>query len=70
MGRFASLVDILEGIEAFKTRYDIPPRVNIKHCLLGDWHALRPEGAMVILMTTFIEEGMQIPMGRITRDFF
>lgn len=69
MGRFANLVDIPEGIEAFKTRYDIPPRVTIKHWILGDWHALRPEGAVVILMIAFIEEGMKIPMGRITRDF-
>jgi len=69
MDRFTSLVDTPKGIEAFKTRYNIPPRVYIRHCLLGEWHALRPEGAMVILMIAFIERRMQIPMGRVTRDF-
>ena len=69
MGRFASLVDTPEGIEAFNIRYNIPPQVNIQHYLLGEWHALRPEGAIVILMIAFIEGGMQIPMGRVTRDF-
>ena len=69
MGRFASLVDTPEGIEAFNIRYNIPPQVNIQHCLLGEWHALRPEGAIVILMIAFIEGGMQIPIGRVTRDF-
>ena len=70
MGKFASLVDTPEGIEAFKTWYNIPFGVNIHHCLLGDWHALRPEGAVVIPMITFIEGGMQIPIGRVTKDFF
>ena len=69
MGRFTSLVDIPKGIEAFKTRYNIPPGVTIQHFLLGDWHAFRPEGAVVIPMIAFIEGGMQIPMGRVTRDF-
>ena len=41
MGKFASLVDTPEGIEAFKTRYNIPLGVNIQHCLLGDWQARR-----------------------------
>ena len=69
MGRFASLVDTPKGIEAFKMRYNIPPEVTIKHCLLGDWHAFRPEGAVVISMIAFIEGGMRITMGRVTRDF-
>ena len=44
MGRFASLVNAPEGIKAFKARYNIPPGVNIQHCLLREWHALRPKG--------------------------
>ena len=67
--RFASLIDTPKGIEAFETQYNIPPGVATQHCLLGDWHALRPKGAMVIPMIAFIEGGMQIPMGRVTRDF-
>ena len=57
MGRFASLVDTPEGKEAFKTRYNIPPGVNIQHCLLRECHALRPEGVVVIPMIAFIEKG-------------
>ena len=70
MGRFASLVDTPEGIESFKARYNIPPGVSIQHCLLGEWHELRSEGAVVIPIIAFIEGGMRIPMGRVTRDFF
>ena len=69
MGRFASLVDTPEGRETFKTRYNIPPGVSIRHCLLGEWHALRSDGDVVIPMIAFIEGGMKIPMGRVTRDF-
>jgi len=69
MGRFTSLVDTPEGIENLKAQYNIPPKVSIWHCLQGEWHALRPEGEVVILMITFIEGGMRIPIGRVTRDF-
>ena len=69
MGRFASLVDTPEGVEAFKTRYRIPSGFSIEHCLLGEWHAFRPIGIVVIPMIAFIEGGMQIPMGRVSRDF-
>ena len=68
MGRFASLVDTPEGIESFKAWYNIPPGVSIWHCLLSEWHALRSEGDAVISMISFIEGGMKIPMGRVTRD--
>ena len=69
MGRFASLVDTLEGIESFKAWYNIPLGVSIRHCLLGKWYALRSKGDVVIPIITFIEGGMKIPMGRVTRDF-
>ena len=29
----------------------------------------RPHGSVVILMIAFIEGGMEIPIGRVTRDF-
>ena len=69
MGRFASLVDTLEGIESFKARYNILAGVSIRHCLQGEWYAMRSEGEVVIPMIAFIEGGMRIPMGRVTRDF-
>ena len=69
MGRFASLVDNLEGIESFKARYNIPARVSIWNCLQEEWHALRSKGDVVIPMIAFIEGGIRIPIGRVTRDF-
>lgn len=69
MGRFASLVDTLKGREAFKAKYNISTGVTIEHYLLREWHTMRPEGIVVIPMISFIEGRMQIPMGKVTRDF-
>ena len=69
MVRFASLVDAAEGIEAFKAKYNIPPGITIEHYLLGEWLVLRSERAVVIPMIAFIEGGVLIPMGKVTRDF-
>ena len=69
MGRFAYLVDSAESIESFKAQYRIPPRVSIRYCKEGDLHAQRQEGEVVIPMIAFIERGMRIPMGIVTRDY-
>ena len=69
MGRFATLVKIPEGIENFKDQYNIPLGVSIQHCLQGEWQVLRSGGEVVIPMIAFIEGGVRIPMGRVTRDF-
>ena len=69
MGRFASLVDTPKGIESFRAHYNIPAGVSIWHCFQGEWHALRSERDVVIPMIAFIEGGMRVPMGRVTRDF-
>lgn len=69
MGKFAILVDTLEGVENFKAWYNIPARVSIQHCLQGEWHAWRSEGEVVIPIVAFIEGRMRIPMGRVTKDF-
>jgi len=66
MGRFASLVDTPEGIRSIKAHYRIPPRVSIRYCRQGEWHAIRQEGEVVIPMIAFIEGGMRIPMDRVT----
>lgn len=69
MGRFASLVHTPEGRKAFKAKYNILAWKEIEHYHLGEWHTKRPEGAVVIPMIAFIEGEMQIPMGKVTRDF-
>ena len=69
MGMFAYLVDSEEGIESFKAQYRIPPGVSIRYCKEGDWHTNRQEGEVVIPMIAFLEGGMRIPMGTVTRDY-
>ena len=70
MGRFARLVDTLEGMAAFKARYRIPNSVELQHFELDKLLVMnRPASSVVILMIAFIEGGMEIPMGRVTKDF-
>ena len=70
MGRFARLVDIPEGMAAFRVQYRIPNGVELQHCELGEWLVMnRPPGSVVISMIAFIEGGMKIPMSRVIRDF-
>ena len=69
MGIFAYLVDSREGIENFKAHYRIPLGVSIRYCKEGKWHKKRQEEEVVISMIAFIEGGMTIPMGTVTRDY-
>ena len=69
MDRFKSLVDSEEGIENFRAQNRIPPKVGIRYCKEGQWHEDRREGEVVIPMIVFIEGGMRIPMGTVTRDY-
>ena len=69
MGRFKSLIKSKEGIEHFKAQCRILPGVGITYCEEGQWHEDRREGEVVIPMIAFIEGGMRIPMGAITRDY-
>ena len=69
MGRFKHLVDSLEKIEAFKARYHIPQEIALQYCALDQLLTHREEGDVIIPMITFIEGGMTLPMGRITRDY-
>ena len=69
MDRFKSLVDSKEGIESFRALYRIPPGVGIRYCKEGQWHEDRQEGEVVIPMIAFIEGGMKILIGGVTRDY-
>ena len=69
MGRFKHLIDSLASMEGFRTKYHIPLGVGIQYCPL-DWVLTdREVGEVVIPMITFIEGGMTLPLGRITRDY-
>ena len=69
MGRFTCLVDSKEGLESFRAWYRIPPRFAIRYCKEGQWHEERQEGEVVIPIIAFIEGGMRIPIGTVTRDY-
>ena len=68
MGRFAHLIDTPVGMEGFRALYHIPQDVSLSY-LLGEWYTLEKEGEVIIPMIPFIEEGMRLPMGRVTKDY-
>ena len=69
MGRFKHLVDSEEGMNNFRTKYNILPHVGIRYATQGEWYDQRKIGEVVTPMIAFIEGGMTIPMGTLTRNF-
>ena len=69
MGRFKRQVDFEEDMEKFRAKYRIPPSVGTKYTAQGEWVDDRKTGEVVIPMIAFIERGMTIPMGALTRNF-
>ena len=69
MGRFKHLVDSPTGMEGFRVKYHIPPGVVLEYCSPDQVHNDREMGQVVIPMIAFIEGGMTLPMGKITRDY-
>ena len=69
MGRFKSLVDSEEGMANFRATYRIPLGTGTRYCEKGQWHTDSKEGEVVIPMIAFIEGGMRIPIGVVTRDY-
>ena len=69
MGRFKHLVDSPAGMEGFRAKYHISQGVALRYCAQDQVITNRNEGEVVIPMIAFIEEGMTLPMGRVTRDY-
>ena len=69
MGRFASLVDSPSKIKLFKEKYHIPQEIGLRYCSTDQIVTNREGGEVIISMIAFIEGGMTLPMGRITRDY-
>ena len=69
MGRFKCLVESEEDREIFKAKYRIPPTVGMRYVAQGEWVDDRKTGEVVIPMIAFIEGGMTIPIGTITRNY-
>ena len=56
-------------MEGFRALYHIPRGVFLRYYSLGEWLTHRRGGEVVIPMITFIEGGMRLPMGSVTRDY-
>ena len=69
MGKFRYLVESEVGMRSFHTKYRIPPTVGMRYAAQGEWAGARRTGEVVIPMITFIEGGMTIPIGTITRNY-
>ena len=69
MGGFKELVDTEEGMRNFRSKYNIPPHVGVRYVAQGEWFDDRKMNEVVILMIAFIEGGMTIPMGTLTRNY-
>ena len=70
MGGFKHLVDSPTDIEGFRAKYHIPQGVVLENCPPDQVLTDRDVGQLVIPMIAFIEKGIMLPMGRITRDYF
>ena len=57
-------------MEGFRVKYHIPQGVVLEYCPSTRVLIDRDVGQVIIPMIDFIEGGMPIPMGRITRDYF
>ena len=69
MGRFKYLVDSSDSMENFRAKYHIPPGVGLEYCFPDRVLTDRQGGEVVIPMIPFIEGGMTLPIGRITRVY-
>ena len=69
MGKFKCLVESEEDMESFRTKYRIPPIVGIRYAAQGEWVSARKTRKVVIPMIAFIEGGITIPMGTVTRNY-
>ena len=69
MGRFKHLVNFEEGMKKFKTKYNIAPNVGVKYAAQREWFDDRKTEEVVIPMIAFIEGGIIIPIGTLTRNF-
>ena len=67
--RLRKLVDTEEAMNKFIVDYRIPPNVSLKHCKMGEWHYRRDMDSVVIPVLAFVEGGMRIPMGPVTRGY-
>ena len=63
------MLNSAKRIKNFRAQYRIPPGVSIRYCKEREWHEKKQEGEVLIPMIAFIEKGIRIPMGTVTKDY-
>ena len=56
-------------MQKFRAKYRVPQNVGVRYAAQGEWFDDRKTRKVVIPMIAFIEGGMTIPMGTLTRNF-
>ena len=56
-------------MKSFRTKDNILPHVGVRYTAQGEYFDERKTGKVVIPMIAFIEGGMTIPVGALTRNF-
>ena len=56
-------------MNGFRAKYHIPQGVALRYCAPDQIVTDRKEGKVVIPMIAFIEGGITLPTGRVTRDY-
>ena len=56
-------------MRSFRSKYNIPPHVGVRYAAQKEWFDERKTSEVVIPMIAFIERGMIIPIGTITRNY-
>ena len=56
-------------MEGFRALYHIPWGISLRYCSPSEWVTHRNEWEVVIPMIAFIEGGMTLHMGSVTRDY-
>ena len=69
MGKLEKMVDSPAGMEGFRAKYRISPKIGLEYCSLEEVLIKRRTRQVVIPVIAFVEGGITIPMGRITRDY-
>ena len=67
--RLRKLVDTEVAMKKFIADYRIPPNVSLRHCKMREWYYKRETGEVVIPVLAFVEGGIRIPMGPVTKGY-
>ena len=62
-------MDTEKGMKSLRVKYNIPLHMGVRYAAQGEWFDERKSAEVIIPMIAFIEGGMTIPIGTLTRNF-